>query len=103
MDLDFNKAQEMLRKSVAEFLIKECPFDEVRELEDSEKGYSSKLWQKMAELGWMEACFPEEYGGYGESFLDIVIILEEIGKKAYPSPFFSTVVLCGQTILAGGS
>lgn len=103
MDLDFNKAQEMLRKSVAEFLVKECPFDAVRDLEDSEKGYSPELWQKMAELGWMEACFPEEYGGYGESFLDIVIILEEIGKKAYPSPFFSTVVLCGQTILAGGS
>jgi alkylation response protein AidB-like acyl-CoA dehydrogenase len=103
MDLDFNIEQEMLRKSVAEFLGKECPFDEVRELEESEKGYSPGLWKKMAQLGWMEACFPEAYGGYGESFFDIIIIMEEIGKKAYPSPFFSTVVLCGQTILEGGS
>ena len=103
MDLDFNQEQEMLRKSVAEFLAKECPFDEVRELEESDQGYSPGLWKKMANLGWMEACFPEEYGGYGESFFDIIIILEEIGKKAYPSPFFSTVVLCGQTIMIGGS
>jgi len=103
MDLDFNKEQAMLRKSVAEFLGKECPFDEVRELEDSEKGYSPGLWKKMAQLGWMEACFPESYGGYGESFFDIMIIMEEIGRKAYPSPFFATVVLCGQTILEGGS
>ena len=103
MELDFNQEQEMLRKSVAEFLAKECPFDEVKELEDSENGYSPGLWKKMAELGWMEACFPEEYGGYGESFFDIIIIQEEIGKKAFPSPFFSTVVLCGQTILTGGS
>jgi len=103
MDLDFNQEQEMLRKSVAEFLAKECPFDEVKELEDSDQGYSPGLWKKMANLGWMEACFPEEYGGYGESFFDIIILMEEIGKKAYPSPFFSTVVLCGQTILEGGS
>jgi len=103
MDLDFSQEQEMLRKSVAEFLGKECPFDAVRELEESEKGYSPGLWKKMAQLGWMEACFPEAYGGYGESFFDIIIIMEEIGKKAYPSPFFSTVVLCGQTILEGGS
>lgn len=103
MDLDFSQEQEMLRKSVAEFLAKECPFDEVKVLEDSEKGYSPALWKKMAHLGWMEACFPEEYGGYGESFFDIIIILKEIGKKAYPSPFFSAVVLCGQTLMIGGS
>ena len=65
MDLDFNKEQEMLRKSVTEFLAKECPFETVKELEDSEEGYSSGLWKKMANLGWMEACFPEEYGGLG--------------------------------------
>jgi len=103
MDLDFNKEQEMLRKSVAEFLAKECPFETVKELEDSEQGYSSGLWKKMANLGWMEACFPEEYGGYGESFFDVIILMEEMGKKAFPSPFFSTVILCGQTLMAGSS
>ena len=103
MDLDFNKEQEMLRKSVAEFLSKECPFDTVREIEDSATGYDKKIWQKMAKLGWMEIHFPEAYGGLGDPFVELTIILEEMGKKAFPSPFFSTVILCGLTLMEGGS
>jgi len=103
MDLDFNKEQEMLRKSVAEFLSKECPFDTVREIEDSATGYDKKIWQKMAKLGWMEIHVPEAYGGLGDPFVDMTIILEEMGKKAFPSPFFSTVILSGLTLMEGGS
>lgn len=103
MNLGFNKEQEMLRKSVAEFLSKECPFDTVKEIEDSEKGYDKKMWQKMAKLGWMEIHFPEQYRGLGDPFVDMTIILEEMGKKAFPSPFFSTVILCGLTLMEGGS
>ena len=103
MDLDFTSEQEMLRKSVAEFLNKACPLEVVKEIEDSDSGYDAKLWKKMAELGWMELYYPEEYGGYGDPFLDLVIIIEEMGKAAFPSPYFSTVVQCGITILEGGS
>ena len=103
MDLGFSSEQDMLRKSVAEFLAKECPFERVKELEESDEGYDPKLWKKMAELGWMEGYFPEEYGGYGDPFMDLIIIVEEMGKKAYPSPFFSTVIQCGLSILEGGS
>ena len=103
MDLDFSKEQEMLRKSVAEFLSKECPFDTVREIEDSAEGFDKKMWKKMARLGWMEIHYPEEYGGLGDPFVDVTIIMEEMGKKAFPSPFFSTVILCGEVLLKGGS
>ncbi len=103
MDLDFNKEQEMLRKSVAEFLSKECPFDTVREIEDSAEGYNKKIWKKMARLGWMEIHFPEAYGGLGDPFVEMTIIMEEMGKKAFPGPFFSTVILCGLVLLEGGS
>jgi alkylation response protein AidB-like acyl-CoA dehydrogenase len=103
MDLGFSSEQDMLRKSVAEFLAKECPFERVKELEESEDGYDPKLWKKMAELGWMEGYYPEEYGGYGDPFMDLIIILEEMGKTAFPSPFFSTVIQCGITIMEGGS
>ena len=103
MDLDFSKEQDMLRKSVAEFLAKECPFDTVREIEDSAAGFDKKMWKKMAQLGWMEIHFPEEYGGLGDPFVDVTIIMEEMGRKAIPSPFFSTVVLCGEVLLKGGS
>jgi alkylation response protein AidB-like acyl-CoA dehydrogenase len=103
MDLGFSSEQDMLRKSVAEFLAKECPFERVKELEENEDGYDPKLWKKMAELGWMEGYFPEAYGGYDDPFMDMIIILEEMGKTAFPSPFFSTVIQCGLTILDGGS
>ncbi|MCP4750760.1 MAG: acyl-CoA/acyl-ACP dehydrogenase [Proteobacteria bacterium] len=103
MDLDFTSEQEMLRKSVAEFLVKECPFDQVKELEDSEQGYSDKMWKKMAKLGWMELFFPEEYGGLEDPFVDVTIIMEEMGKRAFPSPFFSTVIQCGVILVEGGS
>lgn len=103
MNLDFTPEQDMLRKSVAEFLAKECPFDIVREIEESQEGYIKKQWKKMAELGWMEVYFPEAYGGYGDPFMDVMIIMEEMGKAAFPSPFFSTVIQCGLTILEGGS
>ncbi len=103
MNLDFSTEQEMLRKSVAEFLQKECPFDHVKELEDSEEGYSPKIWKKMASLGWMELYFPELYGGLDDPFLNVVILMEEMGKMAFLSPYFSTVIQCGLTILEGGS
>ena len=103
MDFGLDKEQEMLRKSFSEFLSKECPFDTVREIEESADGYDKKIWKKMARLGWMEIHFPEAYGGLGDPFVDMTIIMEEMGKKAFPSPFFSTVILCGLTLMEGGS
>ncbi|MBN1664407.1 MAG: acyl-CoA/acyl-ACP dehydrogenase [Deltaproteobacteria bacterium] len=103
MNLDFSSEQTMLRDSAAKFFANECNYEKVKHLEESEKGYSPELWQKVAELGWTGLLFPESYGGYGGSFLDLVIILEEMGKACFPSPFFSTIVQCGLLILEGGT
>ena len=103
MDLDFSKEQELIRKSAAQFIAKECPFDLVRELEESDGGYSKNMWQKMQAVGWLDLIIPEAYGGFGSDFMDMVIIQEELGKRVVPSPFFSTVILGGLTILEGGS
>lgn len=103
MDMGFSAEQEMLRKSVAEFLSKECPFETVKEIEETPEGFSKKMWKKIAELGWMEIYYPEAYGGYGDPLMDLYIIIEEMGKAAFPSPFISTVVQCGLSILEGGS
>ncbi|MEE9612536.1 MAG: acyl-CoA dehydrogenase family protein [Desulfatiglandales bacterium] len=103
MNLDFTSEQDMLRESATKFFAKECPFSKVKELEESEKGYSPELWQQMTDLGWPGMLFPEEYGGYGGQFMDMIVIQEEIGKAVYPSPFFSTVIQCGLTILEGGT
>jgi len=103
MNLDFTEEQELLRQSVRSFVEKECAKDKVREIEDLETGYSKEIWDKMAELGWMGIIFPEEYGGYGGEFMDLIVVMEEMGRGILPSPFFSTVILSGLAILEGGS
>jgi len=103
MNLDFSEEQEMLRTSARDFLTKECPKTLVRELEEDEKGYSPELWRKMAELGWMGLVLPEEYDGMGMEFMDLIVLLEEMGRNILPGPFFCTVVLGGLTILNGGT
>jgi len=86
-----------------DFLTGKCPKTLVREMEEDEEGYSPELWREMAELGWMGMVFPEEYGGSGMSFLDLSVLLEEMGRACLPGPFFSTVVLGGLSILAAGN
>ncbi|MBW1708979.1 MAG: acyl-CoA/acyl-ACP dehydrogenase [Deltaproteobacteria bacterium] len=103
MNLDFTSEQDMLRDTVSRFLANECPYDRVKELEETAEGYSPELWQKMAELGWLGLLFPEEYEGYEGQFIDMIIIQEEIGKAVFPNPLFSTVIQCGSIILEGGS
>jgi len=103
MDLGLSEPQEMLRKIARDFLSTECPKQLVREMEEDEKGYSPELWQKVAELGWQGLPFPEQYGGGEGTFLDLAVLLEEMGRACLPGPFFSTVVLGGLTILDVGS
>ncbi len=103
MDFALSEQQEMLKKAAGEFLAKECTKKLVREMEKDEKGYSPELWKKMADLGWMGLVYPEQYGGSGLTFVDLAILLEEMGKAVVPGPFLPTVVSCGLAILRHGS
>jgi alkylation response protein AidB-like acyl-CoA dehydrogenase len=103
MDLGFSEEQEMLRKTARDFLQTECPTTLVKEMADDEQGYTKELWSKMAELGWMGLALPEEYDGMGMSFLDLSVLLEEMGRACLPGPFFSTVVLGGFAIIEAGN
>ena len=103
MDPRLSEEQEILQKSARDFLTEKCPKSLVREMEKDEKGYSPELWQEVADLGWMGLMFPEKYGGAGMSFLDLAILLEEMGRACFPGPFFSTVILGGLPILDIGS
>jgi alkylation response protein AidB-like acyl-CoA dehydrogenase len=103
MDPRLSEEQEILQKSAHDFLTEKCPKSLVRELEKDKKGYSPQLWKEVADLGWIGLAFPEKYGGSGMSFLDLAILLEEMGKACFPGPFFSTVVVGGLPILDAGS
>jgi len=103
MDLALTETEEMLKTMARDFLATECPKTYVRQMEQDEKGYTPELWQKMAEVGWLGLAFPEKYGGGGGTFLELCVLLEEMGRACLPGPFFSTVVLGGLTILEAGS
>ena len=103
MDLGFDEIQLLLKNTAREVLEKECPITLVRAMENDERGFTSELWQKMAELGWLGLSIPEQYGGQGMSFFDLAILLEEMGRFLVPGPFFSTVVLSSAIITEFGS
>ena len=103
MDFDFTEQQDMLRAAARDFLATECPKASVREMYGDERGYDPHLWRGMAELGWMGLILPEQYGGMGGSFMDLVILMEEMGRSILPGPFFATVALCALPLLEYGS
>ena len=103
MDLGLTEIQQMLKNSAREFLSQECPLTLVREMEEDDRGYTDELWRQISGLGWPGIAFPEQYGGTGGSFLDLTVLLEEIGRSLTPGPFFSTVVLGGFTVLDAGT
>ncbi len=103
MDLVLTEEQEMLKKMASDFLTDKFPKTVVKEIEETESGYSPEIWKEMAELGWMGLVFPEEYGGVDMSFLDLAMLLEEMGRACLPGPYFSTVMLGGLPILDAGS
>jgi alkylation response protein AidB-like acyl-CoA dehydrogenase len=106
MNLQLSKDHQLIKTSVREFLDKECPKEIIREIEESKEGHSEVLWRKMAELGWMSMAIPEEYGGLGGTspdFMEVVIILEEMGFSLLVGPFFSTVALGVPFLLNGGT
>ena len=102
MDLGLSESQQMLKNSAREFLAQECPTSFVRAMEEDSKGYTPELWKKIADLGWLGLPFPEEHGGLGLSYLDLTLLLEEMGRVLFPGTFFSSVLLGGLTILTAG-
>lgn len=102
MDFDFSEGQKILRKAAREFLSTECPIQLVRSVEEKGVGYAPELWQKMAELGWLGLAVGEEFGGLGGSFMDMSILVEEMGRALAPVPFIP-VALCEYALTEAGS
>ena len=95
MDMGLSEIQQMLKNSAREFLAQECPLTLVREMEEDAQGFTEGLWRQITSLGWTGIPFPEQYGGTGGSFLDLAVLVEEMGRSLLPAPFFATVVLGG--------
>src|SRR5438132_2001327 len=102
MDFGFNADQEMLRATARKFLENECTSEFVRARMAEDPGFTPEFWTKLAEQGWLGLVYPEAYGGAGLGFVDLTVLMEEMGRAVMPGPFFSTL-LGGLAILEAGS
>jgi alkylation response protein AidB-like acyl-CoA dehydrogenase len=102
MDFGFNQEQELLRNTARKFLENECTSEFVRARMAEPAGVTDAFWAKLAEQGWTGLVYPEEFGGTGLGFVDLTVLMEEMGRAVMPGPFFSTL-LGGLTILEAGS
>src|SRR5579864_4701710 len=103
MDFDFTQEQVMLRNLTREFLSRESTPKAIRALWDDQRGYSETTWQQLSEMGLHGLTVPETYGGQGLGMVDLALVLDEMGRAAYPSPYFATTVLAAGAIEASGS
>jgi alkylation response protein AidB-like acyl-CoA dehydrogenase len=104
MDFAFNEEQKELRSIAQSFLEDHSGAEQVRQAMESELGYDPQLWKQIgAELGWTSVIIPEEYGGLGLSYVELVALLEVTGAALLCAPFFSSVCLGANALLAGGT
>jgi len=102
MDFGFSQEQEMLRATARKFFENECPSTFVRARMEEDAGVTADFWKKLAEQGWLGLVYPEEFGGTGLGFVDLTVLMEEMGRAVMPGPFLSTL-LAGLAILEAGS
>jgi alkylation response protein AidB-like acyl-CoA dehydrogenase len=103
MSIVFDEDQEELRRTVRAFLDQKSPESEVRRLMVTAEGYDPAVWQQMGEqLGLQGLAIPEEYGGSGSTFVELGIVLEEMGRRLLCAPYFSTAVLAANALLLSG-
>lgn len=101
MDFHFTEEQKMLQKAARDFLKSECPSSFVLEMEADERGFTPDLWRKMADLGWLALIIPDAYNGMGGNLVDLVVMMEEMGRFCLPGPYFSTILGCTSIMTAG--
>jgi len=103
MDIGFSEEQELLRDTARKFLDGECDTKFVRRMMESEAAVTPEFWRQLAENGWLGITYPEDAGGSGLGLLELVVLMEEVGRAVMPGPFPATVLLGGAAIAEAGS
>ncbi|QQS45708.1 MAG: acyl-CoA/acyl-ACP dehydrogenase [Acidobacteriota bacterium] len=91
MDFDLSKPQKLLQQSARDFFARECPPEKVRDLMATGTAFDEALWREMADQGWTGLVIPEEFGGLGLTLVDLIAVVEEMGRACLPGPFISTL------------
>ena len=104
MEFAFSDEQNMIRESAEGFLADVSDSPAVRAAMVSETGYDPALWQRLCgEMGWPAIHIPEQYGGLGLGFVELAILLEQMGRRLLCSPFFASACLATPALLLAGN
>lgn len=104
MRFGFTDEQAQFRVVVRRFMRDRSPASDVRRQMASVDGYDRAVWQRLTrELGLTGIHVPEQYGGQGFGFVELGIVLEEMGRALFCAPFFATAVLATQALLNGAT
>lgn len=103
MNFEFTEEQIMVRDSVARFIQDDYNFDTRQGIAASEEGISREVWGTFAELGWLSIPFAEEHGGFGGGAVDVMLVMEQLGRGLVLEPYLATVLLFGGLLQQGGS
>jgi alkylation response protein AidB-like acyl-CoA dehydrogenase len=103
MDIGFSEEQELLRETSRKFLESECDSRFVRERMATAEAVTDTFWRELAEQGWLGIVYSEDDGGSGLGLVDLVVLMEEMGRRVMPGPFLSSVLLGGAAIAEAGS
>ena len=94
MDFVFTEEQQLLKDSANSFLDEFSSSERIRKAMGSELGFDKEVWLKVAkEMGWLGILIPQDYGGLELGWIELIGLLEEMGKHLFCSPFHSTVCL----------
>ncbi|MEC8986311.1 MAG: acyl-CoA dehydrogenase family protein [Actinomycetota bacterium] len=103
MNFAFSEEQETLREFVRNFLEEKSAEAAVREQMETDEGFDPDVWQQMSEqMGLQSLIVPEEFGGQGFGYVELIVVLEEMGRALLCAPFFSSVVLAANTLIHSG-
>ena len=100
MDFVFTEEQQMIRDTAGSFLAEVSTSEAVRKAMASDTGFDEALWQQIcAEMYWQAIHIPEEFGGMGLGYVELVAMMEQMGRYLLCAPFYSTVCLGVNTLL----
>jgi alkylation response protein AidB-like acyl-CoA dehydrogenase len=103
MDFTLSEEQQLFRDAVAKFVQNEYAFEARKKIVASAQGWSAAVWAKLAEMGVLGVPFAEADGGLGGSGVDLMVVMQELGRGIVVEPYLATVVLGGGAIAAAGS
>ena len=104
MEFAFTQEQEMIRDTAAAFLAEVSDSAAVRRAMVTETGYEPELWQRICnDMYWQAIHMPEACGGMGLGYVEVVALMEQMGRQLLCSPFFATVCMASNALLIAGN